>query len=208
MKPRLANAIADDTQTNWNGIIGALELRPRSAVHFDHVQVRQGMDPRHVRVDMLLRNDLLEISAFTAGRGLRVSMNSNAYLIDRERAVGLKAAGFSKVGISLDSDKAKLEKFIKENPNTIKAFLRGHVQAVRLAIEDMENDFPGRYDGRAHRQALARLGRVEESGEGRRFTTKNAVSQPRPGSSHSRNSEALAAKYNATVMSTIRMPLA
>ena len=30
-------------------------------------------------------------------------MNSNGYLIDRERALGLKAAGFSKVGISLDS---------------------------------------------------------------------------------------------------------
>jgi GeoRSP system radical SAM/SPASM protein len=51
----------------------------------------------------LLRNDLLEISAFAARRGLRVSMNSNAYLIDRERALGLKAASFSKVGISLDS---------------------------------------------------------------------------------------------------------
>jgi len=51
----------------------------------------------------LLRKDLLEISAFAAGLGLRVSMNSNGYLIDRERALGLKAAGFSKVGISLDS---------------------------------------------------------------------------------------------------------
>jgi AdoMet-dependent heme synthase len=51
----------------------------------------------------LLRKDLLEIAAFSSGKGLRVSMNSNGYLIDRERAKGLKAAGFSKVGISLDS---------------------------------------------------------------------------------------------------------
>ncbi|SPP99881.1 Radical SAM domain protein [Candidatus Sulfobium mesophilum] len=51
----------------------------------------------------LLRNELLEISAFSADRGLRVSMNSNGYLIDRKRALDLKAAGFSKVGISLDS---------------------------------------------------------------------------------------------------------
>jgi len=51
----------------------------------------------------LLRNDLLEIAAFASGQGLRVSMNSNGYLIDRERALSLKDAGFSKVGISLDS---------------------------------------------------------------------------------------------------------
>jgi GeoRSP system radical SAM/SPASM protein len=51
----------------------------------------------------LLRSDLLEISAFASRQGLRVSMNSNGYLIDRERARSLKTAGFSKVGISLDS---------------------------------------------------------------------------------------------------------
>jgi GeoRSP system radical SAM/SPASM protein len=51
----------------------------------------------------LLRKDLLEIAAFSSGKGLRVSMNSNGFLIDLERAKSLKAAGFSKVGISLDS---------------------------------------------------------------------------------------------------------
>ncbi len=51
----------------------------------------------------LLRKDLLEIASFSSGKGLRVSMNSNGYLIDRARARSLKAAGFSKVGISLDS---------------------------------------------------------------------------------------------------------
>lgn len=51
----------------------------------------------------LLRRDLLDIAAFAAQRGLRVSMNSNGYLIDQKKAQDLKAAGFSKVGISLDS---------------------------------------------------------------------------------------------------------
>lgn len=51
----------------------------------------------------LLRKDLLEIATFSSGKGLRVSMNSNGFLIDLERAKSLKAAGFSKVGISLDS---------------------------------------------------------------------------------------------------------
>ena len=51
----------------------------------------------------LLRKDLLDIASYAAGKGLRVSMNSNGYLIDANRAKALKAAGFSKVGISLDS---------------------------------------------------------------------------------------------------------
>ncbi len=51
----------------------------------------------------LLRDDLLDLAAFASTKGLRVSMNSNGYLIDREQAGRLKAAGFKKVGISLDS---------------------------------------------------------------------------------------------------------
>jgi GeoRSP system radical SAM/SPASM protein len=51
----------------------------------------------------LLRKDLLEIAEFASQQGLQVSMNSNGYLIDENRAVMLKKYGFSKVGISIDS---------------------------------------------------------------------------------------------------------
>lgn len=51
----------------------------------------------------LLRHDLPELAAYARGLGLRVSMNSNGWLIDRQTAAMLKKAGFSKVGISIDS---------------------------------------------------------------------------------------------------------
>ena len=51
----------------------------------------------------LLRKDLLEIASFASQKGLRVSMNSNGFLIDGETARKLKQSGFSKVGISIDS---------------------------------------------------------------------------------------------------------
>lgn len=51
----------------------------------------------------LLRSDLLEIASSASASGLQVSMNSNGYLIDREKAAALKSAGFAKVGISIDS---------------------------------------------------------------------------------------------------------
>lgn len=54
----------------------------------------------------LLRRDLLDIASCAAGCGMRVSMNSNGYLIDEEKSIALKNAGFSKVGISIDSREA------------------------------------------------------------------------------------------------------
>jgi GeoRSP system radical SAM/SPASM protein len=51
----------------------------------------------------LLRKDLLDIASISSQRGLRVSMNSNGFLIDKEKAIRLKLSGFSKVGISIDS---------------------------------------------------------------------------------------------------------
>lgn len=56
----------------------------------------------------LLRRDLLEIARFASGCGLRLSMNSNGWFIDREMAVALREAGFTKVGISVDSHRAEV----------------------------------------------------------------------------------------------------
>lgn len=51
----------------------------------------------------LLHPHLLEIASFVRGLGLNVSMNSNGWLIDSAMAKSLKNAGFTKVGISIDS---------------------------------------------------------------------------------------------------------
>ncbi len=56
----------------------------------------------------LLRRDLLQVAAFASGLGLRISMNSNGWLLDRQTAAALKEAGFSKVGISIDSHRPEV----------------------------------------------------------------------------------------------------
>jgi GeoRSP system radical SAM/SPASM protein len=56
----------------------------------------------------LLRADLLELAAHAASLKMRVSMNSNGYLLDRSKALELKQAGFAAVGISLDSHEASV----------------------------------------------------------------------------------------------------
>ncbi len=56
----------------------------------------------------LLRPDILEIARCASGLRMAVSMNSNGYLIDADKAAALKEAGFTKVGISIDSHEPAL----------------------------------------------------------------------------------------------------
>ncbi len=51
----------------------------------------------------LMREDIFDLAAQASGLGLAVSMNSNGFLIDKAAAQKLKEAGFSKVGVSIDS---------------------------------------------------------------------------------------------------------
>ena len=50
----------------------------------------------------LLRPDLTELARYAVGRGMRAVISTNGTLIDEEKAVLLKDAGVSYVGISLD----------------------------------------------------------------------------------------------------------
>lgn len=50
----------------------------------------------------LLREDLLELGQYAASLGIRTVISTNGTLIDRTMAKGIKEAGFSYVGVSLD----------------------------------------------------------------------------------------------------------
>lgn len=82
----------------------------------------------------LLRPDLLEIARHASRLGMAVSMNSNGYLIDAGKAAELKAAGFAKVGISIDSHDASLHDAFRGVPGSHEravAALR-HLQAAGI----------------------------------------------------------------------------
>jgi GeoRSP system radical SAM/SPASM protein len=72
----------------------------------------------------LLRRDLTDISEYASRLGLRISMNSNGYLINRDKARELKACGFSKVGISIDSH-------VPEVHDEFRGIKGSHEKAVR-----------------------------------------------------------------------------
>ena len=49
-----AHSVSDHTQTNWNGIIGAIELRARDAVWIDDVQVYPDVENHQAKVRVVL----------------------------------------------------------------------------------------------------------------------------------------------------------
>lgn len=86
----------------------------------------------------LLRKDLLEIAEFAAGQGLKVSMNSNGYFIDRETAIKLKKYGFSKVGISIDSHISKVHDTFRgvegSHKRAVEALLHLHEAGIETSL--------------------------------------------------------------------------
>ncbi len=83
----------------------------------------------------LLHQHLLEIAAFSRGLGLRVSMNSNGWLIDYDKAAALKQAGFTKVGISIDSHLSDVhDSFRGVAGSHVRALAAlGHLKSVGIA---------------------------------------------------------------------------
>ena len=71
----------------------------------------------------LLRADILDICRHASDAGFRVSMNSNGYLIDEAKAAALKDAGFSKIGISIDSHLADVH-------DNFRGMTESHVKAL------------------------------------------------------------------------------
>ena len=50
-----AHSVSDNTQTNWNGIIGEMRLTNRPAVYIDDIQLYPDVDKKTVRVLIRLK---------------------------------------------------------------------------------------------------------------------------------------------------------
>ena len=66
----------------------------------------------------LFREDLYDIAAYADRKGLRVSMNSNGWLLDQAAAQRLRDAGFASVGISIDSAEPALHDDFRNRPGS------------------------------------------------------------------------------------------
>lgn len=80
----------------------------------------------------LLVADLYPVAAYAAERGLKVSLNSNGYLLDEAAAQKLAAAGFASIGISLDSHLAPVHDAFRNRPGSFARALQAldHLRAA------------------------------------------------------------------------------
>jgi GeoRSP system radical SAM/SPASM protein len=70
----------------------------------------------------LIIKDLMAITRYAVEKGLKVSMNSNGYLLDKETAKKIKEAGFASVGISIDGSSPEVhDSFRNKSGSFVKA---------------------------------------------------------------------------------------
>lgn len=88
-----AHSVSDHTQTNWNGIIGDIELRAYDAIRIDDVQIYPDIEHRDARVCVTILNPsgtrsagtvTLEATSFNSARRHRVAKKRALFAIDRE----------------------------------------------------------------------------------------------------------------------------
>lgn len=99
----------------------------------------------------LLIDGLFDITAYAVSRGLKVTMNTNGWLLDAAAAEGIAGAGFYSVGVSIDSPRAEVhdrfrnregsfKRALESLKNLEKAGVRSTVSCVinRLNLEDWQ----------------------------------------------------------------------
>lgn len=89
----------------------------------------------------LLRKDLFELTAYATSLGFNVSMNTNGYLMTKEKAALARESGFKTVGISIDSDEADVHDSFRKTPGShARAMAAGRYLAdegVRLTVSSV-----------------------------------------------------------------------
>ena len=91
----------------------------------------------------LLLPFLYEVAGHAASRGLKVSMNSNGWLLDRGEADRIARAGFASVGISIDSPEASVHDRFRNRDGSFQRAVRAldHLAAsgVRSTVSCVVN---------------------------------------------------------------------
>lgn len=128
----------------------------------------------------LMRPDLLDLAAYGRDLGLRLTLSTNGTMITQEAAQGIKDAGFSYVGISLDGIGAEHDRF-RGTRGAFDATLAGirHCRAVgqrvglRLTLTNRTvGQLPALFD-LAEREGIQRVCfyHLVPSGRGRRLAS-------------------------------------
>ena len=131
-----AHGVSEHTQSNWNGIVGRLELRAGSPVFIDDAQIFPNVTQRSMRVEARLRNTL----AHEVVIDLRASCGAAEFAERIAIPPGARCISFE---LTLGADAALWDEFAP------------HLHELTLQIS---NDSAALYDARALRFGLREIG--------------------------------------------------
>ncbi|MCK4750093.1 MAG: beta-galactosidase, partial [Bacteroidales bacterium] len=112
-----SHSVSDHTQSNWNGIIGAIKLETRNPVFIKNIQVFPDIQSKSVRVQVALHNATgnqfdgnieLQANSFNSEkthsattRAEQVSLAGNEHMIELEYAMGFEVLYWSEFSPAL-----------------------------------------------------------------------------------------------------------
>lgn len=102
----------------------------------------------------LLYPHLSEVARRAAGRGLRVSMNTNGWLVDAAAAGDLRAAGFASVGVSLDGATPQVHDRFRDRPGSFGRALEALEHLRRAGLETTVSTVIHRHNAGQYRQIV------------------------------------------------------
>ncbi|MBI4350579.1 MAG: radical SAM protein [Elusimicrobia bacterium] len=82
----------------------------------------------------LLRQDMVELTAYASSLGLSVSMDTNGLFLDEKKARELRAAGLSNINVSLDSPEARRHDRLRNFPGCFDAALQAVKTCAGLGL--------------------------------------------------------------------------
>ncbi|MBN2279625.1 MAG: beta-galactosidase [Candidatus Marinimicrobia bacterium] len=78
-----SHSVSDHTQSNWNGIVGDIQLKSEPAVHFTNVQVYPNIREKTINVEVQIRN--LANQAVPGNLNLKIMDRDNKVIMDDKR---------------------------------------------------------------------------------------------------------------------------
>ncbi len=120
-----AHSVTDNTQTNWNGIIGKMVLIKKPAIHFSTVQVFPDLDKKLVHVKIILSN--------TSGRATTVLLHLSASGVNFPASVSAPGDMSKQISVQRDTTSLEIDYPMGDHPQPWDEF-HPNLYSLRVAL--------------------------------------------------------------------------
>lgn len=133
-----AHAVSDQTQSNWNGIVGEIALRSTPLVWIDSVQVFPDVDGRRIEAVVTIGNETRRGGSGEAGFAVSARSGRPFEVAEQVREVSWSGDGMTEVRVSLElGSSVPLWTEFEPNVLELRARLGGHEVVVPFGMREI-----------------------------------------------------------------------